>query len=121
MNFCFKPEYKLRLRQAQCMIRLASYQQASEAHGHCEASLSKSKLTDEKKNAVIRDINALRKEADKAEQQGKTEPGSNDITFENKELPGGSSKLKLETSPDKIKGRYVTAVKDRKNFLSLGW
>jgi len=103
-------EYKLILRRAQCMIRLAQYKEGLDALQHCQTVLDLSKLSDEKKNAVVKDITALKTEASRLQSKSPLETkNSSPLEFNNSELPGASSKLKLEVSNDKVRGRYVTS------------
>jgi len=103
-------EYKLILRKAQCMIRLAQYQKGLEALQHCQAALDFSKLSVEQKNAVLKDISALKTEASRLQSKSPVESENcSPMEFNNPELPGASPKLKLEVSNDKIRGRYVTS------------
>ena len=110
---CPCPEYKLVLRQAQCLIRLAQYKEGLLALHKCQATLNCSKLSDDKKAAVVKDIAALETEAVKLESKPtKTIEQSSTMELNNPEMPGASQKLGLEVSTDRVKGRFVTAKED---------
>ena len=110
---CPCPEYKLVLRQAQCLIRLAQYKEGLLALHKCQATLNCSKLSDDKKAAVVKDIAALETEAVKLESKPtKTIEQSSTMELNSPEMPGASKKLGLEVSTDRVKGRFVTAKED---------
>ena len=103
-------EYKLVLRKAQCMIRLAKYKEGLDALQQCQIVLDLSKLSDERKNAVVKDITALKTEASRLQSKSPLENKKcSSLDLNNPDLPGASSKLKLEVSNDKVRGRYVTS------------
>ena len=106
-------EYKLGLRKAQCLIRLAQYKEGLRALQQCQAALDFSKLSDDKKGAIVKDINALEIEAGKLERKSSIDvKDSTLLELNNPELPGASPKLAVEVSNDKVKGRFVTAKED---------
>ena len=74
--------------------------------------LRHSKLTPEKREAACRDLDALNKEAAalcKEELENKEPKKDCSIDgWSEAELAGGSPKLKLEESGDRVRGRFVT-------------
>jgi SET and MYND domain-containing protein len=103
-------EYKLVLRKAQSMIRLAQYKEGLVALEHCESALDISKLTEEKKRAVVKDIAALKTEAEGLQRNSPLETKiSSPLEFTNPDLPGASPKLRLDVSNDKVRGRFITS------------
>jgi len=108
-------EYKLVLRQAQCLIRLAQYKEGLLALQKCQAVLDFSKLTEDKKAAVVKDIAFLETEAANLENKPvKNMKNGSTILADNSILPGASPKLCLEVSNDRVRGRFVTAKEDIK-------
>jgi len=107
--------YKLHLRQAQCNIRLGQYHKVERELERCRAGLEHCKLTDLRKLAVLKDITALSQEITRLQQtQTSPEVGEAEVSALtwSEDIPGGSEKLKLETSGDKTRGRFVTASQD---------
>jgi len=110
-------QYKLHLRQAQCLIRLGNYAGVGEELDKCRDSLEHAKLQENKKVSVIKDISALNNEVirlkkkQKQESFDKKKDPKRDFT-ENKNIPGASSKLRLEKSNDKVRARYLSACED---------
>ena len=103
------------LRQAQCLIRLAQYKEGLLALQKCQAVLDFSKLTEDKKAAVVKDIAFLETEAANLENKPvKNMKNGSTILAENSILPGASPKLCLEVSNDRVRGRFVTAKEDIK-------
>jgi len=102
-------EYKLLLRKAQCLIRLAQYKEGLEALQQCQAALGISKLSDDKKCEIVKDSNALTIEAGKLKSKSPVDTEAcPPLELSNPDLPGASQKLGLEMSKDKVKGRFVT-------------
>ena len=108
-------EYKLHLRAAQCGLRLGQYEECRARLGLCGEALEAAKLVENKKAAVIKDISALnnevtRLESSKNRKQSEDDSDSDADAFsEHSDIQGASEKLKLETSNDKTRGRYLTA------------
>ena len=105
-------EYKLHLRQAQCHIRLGLYHRAEAHLERSRAGLEHARLAENRKLAVMKDISALSSEIVRL-QQTKTSPSSEEagepsLTY-SEEMTGASNKLRLQTSTDKTRGRFVTA------------
>ena len=95
---------------SQCFIRLAQYKHAMKALGDCKLAIDYSKLAEDKKSAVRRDISALEKEALKLESESLDVSETSSVReFENPDFPGASNKLQLKYSNDKLRGRYVAA------------
>ena len=95
------------------MIRLAQYKEGLRALQQCQASLDLSKLSDDKKGAIVKDINALEIEAGKLERKSSIDIKESPLMeLNNPALPGASPKLVVEVSNDKVKGRFVTAKED---------
>eukprot|EP00092_Neocalanus_flemingeri_P090332 GFUD01114410.1.p1 GENE.GFUD01114410.1~~GFUD01114410.1.p1 ORF type:complete len:506 (+),score=194.91 GFUD01114410.1:37-1554(+) len=106
-------EYKLVLRQAQCLIRLAQYKEGLLALQKCQAALDFSKLSDDKKAAIVKDIAALETEAVKLESKpAKKTESSSAKELDNLDMPGASTKLELEVSNDRVRGKFVTATEN---------
>lgn len=108
-------EYKLHLRAAQCALRLAQYSECLERLESCRAALDWAKLLENRKTAVIKDISALNNEVARLHSSNHTQSvrggcdSDSDEFREHSDIPGASDKLKLETSNDKIRGRYLRA------------
>jgi len=113
-------EYKLHQRQAQCLIRIGLYTEALKSLEKCESALSFGlKLSEDKKEAIIRDIAAVRTEAvtlkedkDKQDNLGSNEKVKPYPVFTNPSLPHSNPKLSLHTSNERIRGRFVTTSAD---------
>lgn len=113
-------EYKLHQRQGQCLIRIGLYTEALQSLEKCEAALAVGlKLTEDKKEAIIRDIAAVRTEAvtlkeaqDKQDNVCSNEKMKPYPVFSNPRLPYSNPKLSLETSNDRVRGRFVTTSAD---------
>lgn len=101
------PEHKLYQRQAQCHVRLGKYSEALLELENCKNSLPHSKLSQEKKEAALKDLVALEKEAITLKSGEKKEDDKDEkVAWQEGQLPGGSHKLRLESSNDKVRGRF---------------
>lgn len=105
-------EYKLHLRQAQCYIRLGQYHNVEAQLERSRTGLEHAKLPENRKLAVMKDISALSNEIIRLK-QSHTSPSSESVAEPrlaySEEMAGASNKLKLQTSSDKTRGRFVTA------------
>ena len=107
-------QYKLHLRHAQCYIRLRQYDEVESQLEKCRAGLEYAKLPDNRRLAVLKDINALSNEISrlklkhpKTSQERQSPPLAS-----SKDIPGASEKLRVETSGDKTRGRFITTSRD---------
>ena len=81
----------------------------------CRAGLDFSKLPANRKVAVSKDITALSNEICRLRQTG-TSPQCTDspdsLPASSQDIPGASHKLRLHTSADKTRGRFITTSED---------
>ena len=95
-------EYKILQRQAQCLLRLGSYEEALEALNKCETAIAVARLSDDKKGSVNKDISALAMEIKGLLNRNKSvEKKVSSVSvpeFVNEPLPNASPKLDLKKS-----------------------
>ena len=107
-------QYKLHLRQAQCLIRLGNYSGVEEELEKCRETLEYAKLQENRKASVVKDVSALNNEVMRLKTKQKHESFEKEVEpnrdfIEHEEIPGASLKLRLERSNDKVRARYLTA------------
>ena len=94
--------------------RLGHYSEGEQQLDTCRSALEHAKLPENKKAAAMKDVSALSNEV--ARLQTCHSEDTNNYHLElvdefqvHKEVAGASYKLQLETSNDKVRGRYITA------------
>ena len=108
-------EYKIQQRKGQCHTKLGEHSEAREAFLKAMEMLDLApKLTREKKESLLRDIQSLMAESERLSQSENPQPLPRDVPpnlDENLDLPGAATFLTLKSEPG-ARGRHVTTEKD---------